>query len=287
MSPPAPVAPVAIAVAPNGARKSRDDHARLPITPDELAQCAADCLAAGAAMLHLHVRDAAGRHSLQPAEYRAAIEAVRDRVGNGLLVQVTTEAGGRYAPAEQMALARELAADSLSLAIRELCREPGSARSVETFLAELDARGALVQYIVYDAADLDRMVRMQAEGTVPQRSPHVLFVLGAYAERRAGRPDELLPLLAALPAGWRWSVCAFGAEELRCVVTGALLGGHVRVGFENNLQRISGQAADDNAELVGACRDALQHLGLRAASAGEMRDLFLEPRREADFSRPS
>ena len=280
-------APVAIAVAPNGARKSRADHARLPITPDELAQCAADCLAAGAAMLHLHVRDADGRHSLEPADYQAAIGAVRDRVGDGLLVQVTTEAGGRYGPAEQMALARELAPDALSLAIRELCREPGSLREVEAFLAELGERRALVQYIVYDTADLARMVRMQAEGAVPQRSPHVLFVLGAYAERRAGRPDELPQLLAALPAGWRWSVCAFGAAELRCVVTGALLGGHVRVGFENNLQLASGQAATDNADLVGACRDTLRRLGLRAASAGEMRDLFLEPRREAELSRPS
>lgn len=279
--------PVAIAVAPNGARKSRADHARLPIAPDELAQCAADCLAAGASMLHLHVRADAGRHSLQPAHYRAAIAAVRDRVGDGLLVQVTTEAGGRYAPAEQMALARALAPEALSLALRELYRDRALAPEVAAFLAGLGARGALVQYIVYDQADLARMVRLQAEGIVPQRSPHVLFVLGAYAERRAGRPDELPPLLALLPPGWRWSVCAFGAAELRCVTTGALLGGHVRVGFENNVLRACGQTADDNAALVSECRDTLTHLGLRAAGAAEMRALFLEPRREAVFFHPS
>jgi uncharacterized protein (DUF849 family) len=128
---------------------------------------------------------------------------------------------------------------------------------------------------------------MQAEGIVPQSVPHVLFVLGAYAQQRAGRPEELPPLVAALPAGWRWSVCAFGAHELRCVTLGALLGGHVRVGFENNLQRESGQPASDNADLVGASRDVLLRLGLRPATAAEMRDLFLEPRRAAAPSHPS
>ena len=281
------LAPVAICVAPNGARKSRTDHARLPITPAELAQCAADCLAAGAAMLHLHVRDAAGRHSLEPADYRAAIDAIRDRIGDALLLQVTTEAGGRYSPAEQMALARALAPPALSLAIRELCSEPRLAHEAAAFLGELQQRGTLVQYIVYDAADLARMVRMQEEGAVPQRAPHVLFVLGAYAEQRAGRPQELLPMLAALPAGWRWSVCAFGAAELRCVVAGALLGGQVRVGFENNLQRESGELASDNAERVRSCCDALARLGLQPASAAEMRELFLEPRQPAVPSHPS
>ncbi len=58
--------PVVIAVAPNGARKSKADHPRLPLTPSELAECAQDCLDAGASMLHLHVRDAAG-----PAQPRA------------------------------------------------------------------------------------------------------------------------------------------------------------------------------------------------------------------------
>ena len=91
---------------------------------------------------------------------------------------------------------------------------------------------------------------LHAEGAIPQRSPQVLFVLGSYADRRAGRPADLVPMLAALPAGWRWSACAFGPAELHCMTAAALLGGHVRVGFENNLQVPSGAIAADNAELV-------------------------------------
>lgn len=273
---PAVEPPVSLAVAPNGARKSPSDHARLPITPAELAQCAADCLAAGASMIHLHVRDAEGRHSLEADHYRAAIAAIHERIGEELLIQVTTEAGGRYGPAEQMAHARELSPDALSIAVRELWREPALAGEAEAFVAELAARGALVQYIVYDAADVARFVALHACGAIPQAKPNVLFVLGAYAEQRAGRPEELPPLVALLPAGWPWSVCAFGPAELRCVVTAALLGGHARVGFENNHLFPSGQTATDNAGLVRLCRDALDGLGLRTATTAETRRLFGE-----------
>jgi len=263
--------PVMLAVAPNGARKSQRDHPRLPITPAELAQCAADCAAAGASMLHLHVRDASGRHSLDPADYRPAIEAIRARVGDELLLQLTTESGGRYAPREQMASMDALAPEAVSIAIRELFADAALHAEVGAFLARLAARGTLVQYIVYSADDVARCVRLQAEGAIPQAAPQLLLVLGAYAEGRAGRPADLLPMLAALPAGWPWSACAFGASELHCVVAAALLGGHVRVGFENNLQLPSGAVAADNAALIGVTRDALHGLGMRQSTFAETR----------------
>ena len=180
-----------------------------------------------------------------------------------------------------MAHARALAPEALSLAVRELWRDDALAGEAAAFLGELDERGALVQYIVYDAADLARLLRLHAEGRVPQRTPHVLFVLGSYAEQRAGQPAELPALAAALPTGWPWSACAFGPAELRCVVTAALLGGHVRVGFENNLRRESGDPAVDNAALVASCRRALAALGLRAAGVEATRALFSDRRLEA------
>jgi len=271
-------APVMIAVAPNGARKGRADHARLPLTPAELAQCAEDCLSAGASMLHLHVRDDSGRHSLLPTHYRAAIDAIRARVGEELVLQVTTESGGRYSPAEQMAHADSLAPEAVSLAIRELFSDPTLHRDVAAFLARLAARDALVQYIVYSSADVSRCAALHAEGTIPQRSPQVLLVLGSYADRRPGRPADLVSMLAALPPGWHWSACAFGPAELQCMTAAALLGGHVRVGFENNLQVPSGALAADNAEIVRITRDALGGLGLASATCAETRRLLRDPR---------
>ncbi len=267
----ADAAPVIVAVAPNGARKTKSHHARLPITPDELAQCAADCQAAGASMLHLHVRDAAGRHSLLPDHYRAAIAAIRARVGDDLIIQTTTEAGGRYRPPEQMRSVLELAPEAVSLAIRELFADPAEHASAAAFVADLARRGTMVQYIVYGPNDVAHCARLHAEGVIPGRRPQLLFVLGSYAEQRAGRPGELLPMLAALPAGWSWSLCAFGETELRCVTAAALLGGHTRVGFENNLHLATGAVAADNAELVRQTVRALQCVGLRQASCTEAR----------------
>ena len=270
----APTVPVLIAVAPNGARKGRADHARLPITPAELAACADDCARAGAALLHLHVRDDAGRHSLAPEHYRAAIAAVRARVGDDLLLQVTSEAGDRYGAAEQIACIDALAPDAVSVAVRELFATGADPAAARAFLARLHARGALVQYILYDAGDLAQTITLHADGAIPQPSPHVLFVLGAYRDRRAGHPGDLLPLLAAIPEPWCWSTCAFGGGELRCVIAGALLGGHVRVGFENNQALPDGEEAPDNAALVACASRTLAMLGMRPASPAEARRLF-------------
>ncbi|HIP77601.1 MAG TPA: 3-keto-5-aminohexanoate cleavage protein, partial [Kiloniellaceae bacterium] len=78
LSEPADWAPLILTVAPNGARKTRRDHPAVPIRPAEIADTAAAALKAGAAMIHLHVRDAEEKHSLDPGAYREAIAAVRD-----------------------------------------------------------------------------------------------------------------------------------------------------------------------------------------------------------------
>jgi uncharacterized protein (DUF849 family) len=273
---PTPVTPVTIAVAPNGARKGRDDHPRLPLTPEALAQCADDCVAAGASMMHLHVRDATARHSLEADDYHAAITAIRAKVGDALLLQLTSEAGGRYAPAEQVARIEALAPEAVSLAIRELFATPADADRAATLCTTLAERGTMIQYIVYAPQDVARCVELHAAGRLPPQSPNLLFVLGSYAEKRAGRPAELLPMLAALPAGWPWSACAFGHDELRCMAAAALLGGHVRVGFENNMALPSGTAAPDNAALVRITAEALAPLRMRPATCAEARRFFRE-----------
>ena len=94
--------------APNGARRSQADHGRLPVTPAELADCAESILAAGASMMHVHVRDDDGAHSLDADRYRDAIVAIRERIDDSLVIQVTTEACGIYTPEYQMSVVREL-----------------------------------------------------------------------------------------------------------------------------------------------------------------------------------
>ncbi len=271
-------APLIITVAPNGARKTKADHPALPIAPEELAETAARCQAAGAAMIHLHVRDAEGGHSLDPDTYRAAIEAIEARLGGEILIQATTEAAGRYQPTEQMAAMRALKPAALSLAVRELLPDGEDTAQGAAFLREMHAGGTLIQYILYDAEDVRRFERLRGEGVIPEARPAVLFVLGRYRVGSVSTPDDLLPFLAAAREGegyrGRWMVCAFGPLEAACGLTAAGLGGHVRVGFENNLLLADGTRAPDNAALVRQVAEAAHLMGRPLADAAAARRML-------------
>ena len=100
--------PLVLGVAPNGAYKTARDHPRVPVTLEEIVADAIACRDAGAALFHLHVRDGEGRHLLDAQAYRDTTEAIRRAVGRTLVVQITTEAAGRYARPAQMAVVREV-----------------------------------------------------------------------------------------------------------------------------------------------------------------------------------
>jgi uncharacterized protein (DUF849 family) len=264
--------PLAIAVAPNGARRTKADHPALPITPDDLAETARRCREAGAALLHLHVRDAEGAHSLDPRHYSQAIAAVRAAVGDALVIQATTESAGRYGPAEQLDAMRALQPEAVSLAVRELMASDADARATSEFLHwALDA-GVAPQFILYDARDLARFRALAARGLVPGRRHFLLFVLGRYAEQQVAAPRDLLRFLCA-DGGLAepWMLCAFGSREAACTSAAVGLGGHVRVGFENNLHAPDGTQAPDNAALVSAAADAAQAAGRPLADAATLR----------------
>lgn len=265
--------PVLITVAPNGARKSKAEHAALPLTPAEIAATARACRDAGAGMLHLHVRDGDGRHSLSPDYYRPAIEAVREAVGDGLLIQVTTEAVGLYTPQEQMAVVRSIRPDAASFAVRELVPEGGEAAAGDFFRWVAQA-GIRPQFILYDGADLARFLTLRDAGVIPVGRPHALFVLGRHAASGESDPGELRPFLEAWPMAFPWSVCAFGRAERSVAELALQLGGHVRVGFENNLLTPEGEPLADNAEQVAAIADIAAQHGRRPATAEEARALF-------------
>ena len=269
-----PLQPVPIGVAPNGARRTQSDHRALPITPDELAACAEACVAAGASWFHVHVRDDQGGHTLDPGRYREAFAAIRERVGDGLVLQMTTEAVGRYRPEEQVAAVQAVRPEAVSIAVRELLADDAFLPRAGAFLEDLRLAGTAVQFIVYDPADLQRLAALHAPGGVLQGCPEVLFVLGSYAARRAGHPLELLPMLGVLPAGWKWSVCAFGPTEFACLGAAAALGGGVRIGFENNVQLPDGSPAQDNAVQVARMARTLDAMGISLASCRQARERF-------------
>ena len=265
---------IVIMAAPNGARRNRADHPAIPLTAKELADTAASLRDDGVSVLHLHVRDADGRHTLDPGRYREAIAAIRGRVGNDLVIQVTTEAVGQYSADEQMAVVRELRPEAVSLALRELCPEDGDEAQAARFFAWLDGQGTWPQYILYSVADVQRFEALRRRGILAAEAPFVLLVMGSYADSKPGSPADLDSLLAAgdfdrVP----WAVCCFGPAEHEVMLAAAARGGHVRIGFENNLLLPDGRPAADNAQLVRAFVSAATG-PRRPASAAEVRREF-------------
>ncbi|HEY8368815.1 MAG TPA: 3-keto-5-aminohexanoate cleavage protein [Thermodesulfobacteriota bacterium] len=268
--------PVIVAVAPTGASKTKADHPALPVTAEEIAACARACRDAGAAMIHLHVRDREGRHTLDVDAYREATAAIRRAVGDGLIIQATTEAVGVYGPEAQMALVRALRPEAVSLAIREILPPGRDERDAAAFLAWLAAERIVPQYILYSAEDLARFRELRSRGVIPGSRPFALFVLGRYTVGQESDPRDLLPFLASpdQTEEMEWAVCAFGRREAACVLTAAALGGHVRVGFENNLLLADGRRAADNAAIVAQIVDGLRLIGRPLADAAGARALL-------------
>jgi uncharacterized protein (DUF849 family) len=270
--------PAIIAVAPTGARRTKLDHPALPVIAAEIAREAAACANEGAQVLHLHVRDAAGAHTLDADSYRGAIEAVRDATGDRLVIQVTTEAVERYSRQEQKAVVRALRPEAISVALRELIPDARAEEDAATFLAWAERAGIAVQYITYSAEEAIRLVHLAARGVVPscpsRKGPHALFVLGRYTTGQLADPAELPPFLEQWPTEWPWTVCAFGPAEAACLTSALALGGHVRVGFENNLVRPDGSLAASNAEQVAHVQGLVTAAGRPLATMAEARDIY-------------
>ena len=261
--------------APNGARRSQQDHPALPITANELAEVAVALRNAGVSVLHLHVRDDDGRHTLDSGKYHEALAAVRECVGDSLVLQVTTEAVGMYEAAEQMAVVRELQPEAVSLALKELCPGPADEPAFADFCCWMQESGVWPQFILYCAADVQRFDAMRVNGVIADENPFALFVLGSYAASVAGTVADLEVLLDATdPTAYPWAVCCFGANE-HAVMRAALdRGGHVRIGFENNLDLSDGSRAADNAALIREFVLATAGSTRQPATAKEVREAF-------------
>ncbi|MGX5826859.1 3-keto-5-aminohexanoate cleavage protein [Mesorhizobium sp. 43Arga] len=263
---------VAIAVAPNGGRRTQADHPALPMTPDELADVAAASLEAGAAMIHVHVRDRDGRHLLDADSYRAATTAIRASVGDRLVIQITSEALGIYRPEQQRRVVLETRPEAVSLALRELVPDQAHEAGFASFLEKLRAERVIPQIILYSPEEATYLAALAGRGVIPFDNLPVLYVLGRYTVGQTSAPADLLPFLApGSPSFGHWMVCAFGGQETACVTTAALLGGHARVGFENNLFLPDRALAPGNQDLVTATRRAVEACGLAVASADALR----------------
>jgi 3-keto-5-aminohexanoate cleavage enzyme len=267
-----------ITVAPNGARKMPADHPRLPITLESIAREACLAADAGAALLHLHVREKDGAHSLDPKRYRDTIAAVRDACGERMMIQITTEAAGVFGWNAQVAAISETRPDAASVALRELCptNSPQHRAAYAGFVTDCLAEGIWLQHILYDATDVHRFNRFHADGLFGN-APFVLFVVGRYGVTENSAPAALDTMRSVLTAGIVWAACGFGQSETALLDHALAKGGHVRVGFENNVLHADGSIAASNADRVASIAGLVNQRGLQVMARETIPEAFSLP----------
>ncbi|MBT8460168.1 MAG: 3-keto-5-aminohexanoate cleavage protein [Boseongicola sp.] len=247
-------------VAPTGARMSKADHPALPISEVEIVDCAVDCHNSGAGGIHVHIRGSEGEHLLDGRVYRRLADRLRAVVPN-MLIQITTEAAGRYEPHHQMETALKAGVDHVSVSIREICR--ASTSDVTQFIERCASRGIAVQWILYDTSDAKMLQEVLTAPMLRSTQLQLLFVLGQYGKSNAV-PQDLDPFLdwiSDLELTPDWAACAFGEHEPACLKYAATKGGKCRVGFENSLHLSTGEIADSNAQKIVDLRDNLKNIG--------------------------
>lgn len=240
-----------IMVAPNGARRTKADHPELPVTVAETVATAKTCFETGAGGLHAHVRDEEQRHVLDVGLYRELIAEMTLQVP-GMLVQITTEAVGRYSANEQRQLVRDVMPQAVSIGMKEMLSDGDvpAARNLYHFAVE---SGIAVQHIVYSGEELAELVAHVEGGIIPDNPLMLLFVLGRYTKGQQSDPADMKLFLSVLDESGLtadWAVCAFGRNETACLKAAIEAGGKARVGFENSLLNNDGSMAKDNAERV-------------------------------------
>lgn len=233
-------------VAPTGARRSKADHPALPMSLSEIIKEAVACNKEGADALHLHIRDEAGAHSLDPARYKVALDALHEAMPE-MRVQITTESAGVFGVAEQLSCLETLVPGWASVSVREIARAPQLAERLYHGCAE---RGTELQHILYDVRDLTQLQKWLADGTILPQQTSVIIVLGRYDGTHDASPADLDPFLQANKTGMDWMACAFGPKEHACLAAAAARGGSLRVGFENSLTRSDGTPHASNATSV-------------------------------------
>lgn len=285
-------APIIITCAITGGDDTAGRFPAVPVTPAQIAASAVEACKAGAAIAHIHVRDpSSGKPSLELALYREVVERVRDS-GSPVILNLTTGAGARFlpdlqqpntaavgsnlrTPAERAAHIAALRPEictldmgSLNFGKGALINVPGQ---IEAIAAVIREAGCKVELEVFDSGHIELAKHMIGQGCIAP-DPLWQLVLGVPWGAPA-TPSTMLHMSSLLPRDARWAAFGIGRHEFPMVAQAALLGGHVRVGLEDNLYIAKGVQAASNAQLVERAVSILQALDFAIATPAQARAL--------------
>jgi len=265
-----------ITVAPTGAEHAKADLPQLPTTIDELVETARRCEAAGAALLHLHLRDADHAPTLDPGILRDAVDAVRD--ATDLVVQLST-GGSVHDPLESRLTVLDAEPDSCSLTCGTTNFGDDVFLNPWPFMSELyvlaQEREVVPEFELFDLGHVHALRRLLDTHGLPYGGMvHVDFVTGV----PGGMPATTAALMAGvamLPAEvTSWSATGIGRGHLPVMAAALSAGGHLRVGMEDNVVFRRGRLVQHNDELVARAAELATLLQRPPLTTDEARGLL-------------
>jgi uncharacterized protein (DUF849 family) len=284
---------VIITCAVTGNITKPEQHPGLPITPQQIADSALEAGEAGAAVAHIHVRDPeTGRPSMKLDYYREVMERIRAKNPH-MVINLTTGPGGRFIPSDDDP---KVAAPGTTLMVPEKRVEHIAILKPDICTLDLNTMNSGAEVVINTPRNVTRMAKVIREaGVKPEieifdsgdlHLAHDLFrtgvlegpglfslVLGVNYGFNAS-PETMLYARNLLPQGATWSAFGIGRHEFPMVAQACLYGGHVRVGFEDNLYISKGVLAPSNAALVQRARDIVESIGGEIATAQEARSIL-------------
>ncbi|TCL38089.1 uncharacterized protein (DUF849 family) [Anaerospora hongkongensis] len=263
---------VMITVATTGAWPGKKDNPNIPLTPIEIANDVYDCWQAGAAIAHLHMRDDQGKGTMDKDKFRETVELIRSKCN--IVINCTTSGDLNATDETRMAHLIELKPEMASY-------DAGSMNWMHSGLflnppAFLEKLGIVMQennvkpeIEIFDAGMIYNSFYYQKKGVL--KAPiHYQFVLGA-AGGTAATVENLVYLKGLIPAESTWSALGIGSGHVPIMLAAIAMGGHVRVGMEDNVYYAKGRLAKSNAELVARTARIIRDSNKEVASADEAR----------------
>jgi uncharacterized protein (DUF849 family) len=266
-----------ISAALTGAWPTKQDNPALPISPEEIAKDALECYEAGAAIVHLHMRDDNGNGTMDVNKFRETVGLIRKRKDVDLLLNLTTSGDLAATDETRQLHLRELRPELASYDCGSMnwmhrsvfLNTPQFLEKLGRTMQECNVKPEIE---IFDAGMIYNAIYYLKQGVL--KAPlHFQFVLGAQGGLGA-TVDNLVFLKNLIPEGSTWSALGIGKAHLPIMLATLALGGHLRVGFEDNVMFAKGHLAESNAQLVRRAADLIKITGNEVATPEDARKIL-------------
>lgn len=266
---------VILTVAPTGAWPTKKETPYVPLQPDEIADEVYACYQAGASIAHIHVRDDAGKGSMQFEKFEQTVKLIRERCD--IVLNLTTSGDLAATDEERMmpfiGLKPELASfDCGTMNWAHTSVFMNTPSFLEKLGQKMKENNVKPEIEIFDAGMIYNAEYYLKKGVL-EEPPHYQFVLGAPGGIGAS-VENLVYLKSLIPQHATWSAFGIGRMHLPILFATLSLGGHVRVGMEDNIYYSKGVLAKSNADFVNRTKRIVAELGKEIATPDEARKIL-------------